>query len=424
MELQNFISNINEKTFENYQNIKYGKKIHRKFITIKGLILNKYYIYKLLILLLLLLIMIYSNIYIKNDNLRKYKLFIKDCKNNKNFKKYNISKSKNPYISICLPVYNMQKFIESALLSIIRQSFENFEIIIVNDKSNDNTEKIINKFQLYDNRIRIINHKKNLGVYRSRADGIKNAKGKYILLMDPDDMILNPDLFKALYIYNSKYNLDIIEFTVYYKRERSRYIYLSNNHEDNHYHEYNKTIINQPELSNIIFFNPKTKQYSSVICRIIWNKLIKNKVLLKSINYIDKDFGNNFLITADDTPINIISFNFAKNFSNINLPGYLYNLRTNSMSRTKNGNKQDIIISINYLLYYKLFYRYIKDFKKNINYLYYDLRIFYNYLLKIKTFNLSEYIPIVIHFCKDIIKNESITNEFKQFIEQLLLHFI
>ena len=55
-------------------------------------------------------------------------------------------------------------------------------------------------------------------------------------------------------------------------------------------------------------------------------------------------------------------FNNANNYSNINLPGYLYNIRRNSMSRFNNDNKHNIIVIINYLLYYKFFNRYIKDF--------------------------------------------------------------
>ena len=113
----------------------------------------------------------------------------------------------------------MEKYIERALLSIINQSFQDFEIILVNDNSNDNTQKIIKNFQIEDNRIKIINHNKNLGVYSSRIDAVLKAKGKYILLMDPDDMILNPELFKELFNYNIKYNLDIIEFTVYHQEE-------------------------------------------------------------------------------------------------------------------------------------------------------------------------------------------------------------
>ena len=72
----------------------------------------------------------------------------------------------------------MEKYIESSLLSIINQTFQLFEIIIVNDNSYDDTNIIIKKIQEKDKRIRCVNHSKNLGVYSSRADAILNANGK------------------------------------------------------------------------------------------------------------------------------------------------------------------------------------------------------------------------------------------------------
>ena len=124
-----------------------------------------------------------------------------------------------PFISICIPIYNTEKYIEQAILSVINQSFQDLEIIIVNDFSNDNTEKIIRKIQLEDHRIKIINHNSNLGVYHSRVEGALNSKGKYILFLDPDDMLLNGNLFKELYNFNNNNNFDIIEFLVYHKKE-------------------------------------------------------------------------------------------------------------------------------------------------------------------------------------------------------------
>ena len=93
----------------------------------------------------------------------------------------------------------MEKYIERSLLTIINQSFQSFEIIIVNDNSKDNTINIIKRMKLEDNRIKILNHYENKGVYSSRVDAILNAKGEYVLLMDPDDMLLNPNLFNELY---------------------------------------------------------------------------------------------------------------------------------------------------------------------------------------------------------------------------------
>ena len=93
--------------------------------------------------------------YYEKSNLIKYKNYIKDCKN---LKRYYINKNITnikPYISICLPVYNMEKYIERAFLSIINQSFQDFEIIIVNDNSNDNTEHIIKNLQFKEKRLKI-----------------------------------------------------------------------------------------------------------------------------------------------------------------------------------------------------------------------------------------------------------------------------
>ena len=270
----------------------------------------------------------------------KYKDYIKDCNKLKRFNISNSINNKTPYISICLPVYNMEKYIERALLSIINPKYFFW---IFNDNSIDNTINIIKNLQAEGFRIKIIEHNKNLGVYSSRVESIKNAKGKYILLMDPDDMILNQDLFQELFNYNLKYNLDIIEFSVFHQKEGRKTIFFPSKHELNHYHRFKKNIIYQPELSDIIFYKPNTNKNTEIICRTVWNKLIRKRVLLNSIDFIENDFHDKYLITADDTPINILNFNFAKNYSNIYLPGYLYNIRAHSMSNGKNGKEHNYI---------------------------------------------------------------------------------
>ena len=72
----------------------------------------------------------------------------------------------------------MENYIEKNLMSIINQSFQDFEIIIVNDASEDNTENIIKKFQATDKRIKLLSHSKKLGTYHSRVDAIHNSKSK------------------------------------------------------------------------------------------------------------------------------------------------------------------------------------------------------------------------------------------------------
>ena len=354
----------------------------------------------------------------------KYKEYIQKCKQ-KDFinQEFNVEQE-YIFLSICLPVYNMEKYIESSLLSLIHQTFQFFEIIIINDNSNDGTLNLVKQMQNTDKRIKLVNHSKNLGVYASRADSIFNSKGKYILLMDPDDIIFNQGLLQEVYDYYIKYNIDIIEFLVYHQKEGRSNIIFPKDHTLSHFHHFQKNIIYQPDLSEIIFYKPNTKQYSSIICRTIWNKIIKKEILINVLNYLNNDyFQNQFLIAADDTPLNILSLQFANNYTNINIPGYLYNLRDNGMSNYKEGNiKHNIILSYNFLLYFKFLYKYTIYFSKDINFFLYDFEDFSYYLLQLKVFNASEYIPIVIRFLEDINKRD-ISEYFKIFVNKLIEYF-
>jgi len=202
-------------------------------------------------------------------------------------------------------------------LSVINQSFQNFEIIVVNDNSNDKAYKILKKLQKEDERIKVINHSKNLGTYHSRVEGVLNSKSNYILFLDPDDMIFNRFLFEKVYDCFLKYNLDIIEYTVFYQKEEINKIYYPTSQELNHYHNYSRKIIYQPELSNIIYYKPNSKKYSSIICRTVWNKIYKRDLALKCIKYIgDSYYKNYYIIVIEDTLLNIILFNFAENYFN------------------------------------------------------------------------------------------------------------
>ena len=136
-----------------------------------------------------------TNVFNRNQ-IKTYIKYINDCQNHKRYNRIKIIK-KNPYISVCIPALNMKNYIENAFLSIINQSYQDFEIIIVNDNSSDDTAKILKKLQLEDNRIKLINHNISKGVYYSRIEAILFAKGKYIILMDPDDLFLNENLFKS-----------------------------------------------------------------------------------------------------------------------------------------------------------------------------------------------------------------------------------
>lgn len=101
----------------------------------------------------------------------------------------------NPFFSVLIPVYNVEFFLERALLSVLNQSFSNFEIIAVNDGSTDHSSDILNRFSEKDHRLNVI-HQYNQGLSASRNKAIENSRGKYLLFLDSDDELEEESLQK------------------------------------------------------------------------------------------------------------------------------------------------------------------------------------------------------------------------------------
>ncbi|MBR9726817.1 glycosyltransferase family 2 protein [Shewanella intestini] len=92
----------------------------------------------------------------------------------------------NTKMSVIMPVYNVEKFVKQAIESVLSQTLENFELLIVNDCATDNSLSICQSFN--DNRIRIINHPVNRGLAAARNTGIRHAIGRYVAFIDSDDI--------------------------------------------------------------------------------------------------------------------------------------------------------------------------------------------------------------------------------------------
>ena len=99
-------------------------------------------------------------------------------------------------VTVVVPSYNSEKYIEDSLRSVLKQTYDNFEIIVIDDCSTDNTVEIIKS--LKDNRIKLIVNTSNIGAALSRNKAIKNASGKYIAFLDSDDIWLPEKLEKQL----------------------------------------------------------------------------------------------------------------------------------------------------------------------------------------------------------------------------------
>ena len=111
-------------------------------------------------------------------------------------------------ISIIIPIYNVEKYLEKCLDSILNQTYKNLEIILIDDGSTDNSPNICNSYCEKDKRIKII-HKNNEGVSSARNKGIELSKGKYIVFIDSDDYVSNEHI-EVLYDCIISNNVDLV----------------------------------------------------------------------------------------------------------------------------------------------------------------------------------------------------------------------
>ncbi|MCT4542600.1 MAG: glycosyltransferase [Vallitalea sp.] len=132
-------------------------------------------------------------------------------------------------ISIVIPVYNVEKYLHRCICSVLKQTFANYEIILVDDGSTDNSGSICDEYKRKDSRIKVI-HKKNRGLSAARNTGIENAKSEFITFIDSDDFI-HPKMLEILHcnIISYKADVSIINYQKVYENEKITMIDLSEN---------------------------------------------------------------------------------------------------------------------------------------------------------------------------------------------------
>lgn len=111
---------------------------------------------------------------------------------------------KRPLVSVVMPTYNRADLLPRALDSLLNQTFKNFEIVVVDDASTDETAKLLKEYQKKSKKIKVVTHNTNQGVSQSRNDGNKHAKGKYIAIIDSDDYA-RPDFLEKTVSFMEKH---------------------------------------------------------------------------------------------------------------------------------------------------------------------------------------------------------------------------
>ena len=121
--------------------------------------------------------------------------------------------NQNPYFSIIVPVYNVEAYLKEAVDSLKSQTFQDIEILLVDDGSTDSSKDICMNAAEGEKRIRVISHDRNKSLYQARKTGVENAKGKYILFLDGDD-VLDPEATACIYSELKSSPADILQFDI------------------------------------------------------------------------------------------------------------------------------------------------------------------------------------------------------------------
>ena len=226
----------------------------------------------------------------------------------------------NPIISIIIPVYKAEKYLHQCINSIQIQTYQDFELLLINDGSPDKSGEICNKYAKTDNRIRVF-HTKNKGVSSARNKGIEESKGKWILFIDADDTItenfLN-EIFKD--IINN--NPDIIYYSF---------------NETNEHGAISKSVIHEKANYNSSNFGQALNQSKCILdMGVPWGKVFKNKIIQDN----NIRFNSNSSISED----RLFTYQFLALTKSIYISDFIaYNYRILPNSLSKKEHPQNIL---------------------------------------------------------------------------------
>ena len=245
-------------------------------------------------------------------------------------------------VSVIIPVYNSEKYIEKCINSVLAQTYQNYEIIVINDGSKDNSGKIMEQLQdKYPDKIKYI-EQENMGVAKTRNKGIERATGDYIAFMDNDDYIEN-DYLQTLIENSDNGHYDIVLCGYQRPNENGKII--------------KKLYVNENRWSWLLVTAP-------------WAKIYKKSYLIENnLKFLDNNIGEDvylnlqaYLLTDKVKAVNYIGYNWffntksvsnssQKDFSKINV----FNLLNSCIETLKEKN----LLNNNYECLELFFFRYI-----------------------------------------------------------------
>ncbi len=238
----------------------------------------------------------------------------------------------DPLVSIIVPCYNVATTVERCLNSILTQTYNNLEVICVNDGSTDSTVQILERFKA-DKKIILLNHDKNKGLFHARLTGVKYAHGAYISFVDSDDYI-SIDFIRCLVNKAENTGADLTMCKTVHEKNNNKYVH-------NSYYNADFDNISQNEL-----FNKYMEQEGSCfIWHTVWNKLYSKTLWDLAMPYLEKQ--DKHLIMAEDLAYSSVLFYFANKMSSVDYSYYFYFQNENASTSLDGKNTVKMEKNIN-----------------------------------------------------------------------------
>lgn len=231
-------------------------------------------------------------------------------------------------ISIIVPVYNVELYLSDCLDSILSQNYNDYEVICINDASNDNSEKILHEYAKCYSQIKIVTHLKNRGLSVARNTGLEIARGKYILFIDSDDMIM-PDTLVELHQVTMQNQVDIVYFDMV--------------------EMYHDTYIDGNDIDKKSSVNSEIYSGRELFCKFIENGQMKSEVCRQFIRReFLEEFGIRFYdgILHEDELFSFMCAMSAFKVTNLNVKYYIYRQRPGSIMSNRNHLRAESVFVI------------------------------------------------------------------------------
>ena len=251
--------------------------------------------------------------------------------------------TKNKLLSVIIPVYNAEDFFERCIESILNSSYQNIEIIVVNDGSEGNIDELIKPYtEAYEN-VKYVCHEKNKGLYQARITGVESSTGDYIAFVDSDDYV-GVDFFRLLMKKGEESNADIVVGKTIMDLDGNKVVY-------------NMALL-EKELNGkeVIehYFNQRGQNY---FIHVIWGKIYSRSLWERALCALKKQTMH--LVMTEDFAFSSILHYYAQKEVFTKHEGYFYYKHENASTNLKNNTKEQIFKKVKHI---KIAYDFVEDF--------------------------------------------------------------